>query len=147
MSPVVCTLWQILPKAQWGERDPAQAAGHHGGQTPALSGMIREFLIKSCWSYCLKSREIISLNLILITLSSTKLNSIKIPWCLFSYHLMTGIHKTGQSPTLLPRAPHALVEADVRKNWKKYMKINIKRWMNIKKYLLLFSHLDYFYSA
>ena len=36
VSPVVCTLAEVLAEAEGGEGDAAQAAGHHGGQAAAL---------------------------------------------------------------------------------------------------------------
>ena len=36
LSPVVCTLAEVLAEAEGGEGDAAQAAGHHGGQAAAL---------------------------------------------------------------------------------------------------------------
>ena len=61
-------------------------------------------------SRCLQGRVFISRRLDLVETKLTEASSIV-------SHLLAGVHDAGQPPSALHRgAPHALVEADVRKN-------------------------------
>ena len=61
-------------------------------------------------SRCFQGRVFISRRLDLVETKLTEASSIV-------SHLLAGVHDAGQPPSALHRgAPHALVEADVRKN-------------------------------